>query len=116
MLVTELRDVENVFRFVEVVAVVAIREHSGVEVSGVRLVDVGDDLVVGGGYGKAAGLRGELGGFLVALVAVEDADRNVEVEADGVVGSCAVRKAVFAVVVVVGLERWGQRYRWRRPT
>jgi hypothetical protein len=45
---------------------------------------------------RAVGLGGVFGGLFVALVAVEDADGDVEVEADGVFGAGAV---------VVGLER-----------
>ena len=105
VLVAEAGDVENVLGFVEVVAVVAVGEELGVGIGGPGLVDVGDDLVSRGEYGEAVGLGGVSGGLLIALVAVEDADGDVEGEAYGV---------VRAVAVVVGFERWGRRCRWRR--
>ncbi len=48
VVVAELGDVEDVLRFVEVVAVVAVGEDLCVGVAGPGLVDVGDDLVAGG--------------------------------------------------------------------
>ena len=54
------------------------------------LIDVGDDLVAGGGFREAGGVGLEAAGGFVALVAIEDADGNVEGEAGGAVGSKAV--------------------------
>ena len=42
------------------------------------LIDVGDDLIAGGGDGGAAGVYLVASAFFFALVAVEDAERNGE--------------------------------------
>ncbi len=100
----ELRDGEDVLRFVEVVSGEAVGEALGLGVADPGLVDVGDDLVVGGGLGEAGGVGLEAGGLLVALVAVEDAEGDVDVEADGVLVCRCGRTR---------LRAWGRRCRWR---
>ena len=86
----ELGDREDVLGLVEIVAGVAVGEALGLDVADPGLIDVGDDLVASGGFGEAGGVGLEAGGVLVALVAIEDADGNVDGEAGGVFGSGAV--------------------------
>ncbi len=90
VLIAEAGDVEDVFGFVEVVTVVAVGQDLRVDVAGLGLVDVGDDLVVYRRDGGAVGLGGVFGCLFVALILVEDADWDIEDEADGVFGSGAV--------------------------
>ncbi len=89
----ELGDGEDVFGLVEVVLAVAVGEALGLDVADPGLVDVGDDLVAGGGFGEAGGVGLEAGGGLVALVAIEDADGDVDVEAGGPLGAGEVELA-----------------------
>ena len=68
------------------------------------LIDVGDHLIAGGGDGEAAGLDFVAGALLLALVAVEDAQRNGDADAEGVIGAAAF---------VLGWPGWGRWFRWR---
>ena len=90
-----LGDGEDVVGLVEVVLAVAVGEALGLYVADPGLIDVGDDLIAGGGFGEARGVGLEAGGGFVALVAVEDAEGDVDGEAGGVFG---------AVAVVLGFE------------
>ena len=100
----ELGDGEDVFGLVEVVLAVAVGEALGLNVADPGLIDVGDDLVAGGGFGEAGGVGLEAGGVLVALVAIEDADGDVDGEAGRVARFRCGRTR---------LRGWGRRCRWR---
>ena len=86
----ELRDGEDVLRLVEVVLAEAVGEGLGAGVADPGLVDVGDDLVAGGGLAEAGGVGLVAGGLLVALIAIEEAQGDVDGEAGGVVGAGTV--------------------------
>ncbi len=86
----ELSDIEDVLGLVEIVLAVAVGESLGLDVADPGLVDVRDDLVASGGFGETGGVGLEAGGDLVALVAIEDADGDVDGEAGGVFGSGAI--------------------------
>src|ERR1700723_758062 len=94
MLVGKLRDRQDILRFREIVTVVAIGKYFRRCVSDPGLVHVGIDLVLRCDLAEAVGLRQVFGGVFVALVAVEDAQGNVDTEAGGIIGSGAV---VFAL-------------------
>src|ERR1700722_2336575 len=94
MLVGKLRDRQDILRFREIVTVVAIGKYFGRCVSDPGLVHVGIDLVLRCDLAEAVGLRQVFGGVFVALVAIENAQRNIYTEAGGVIGSGAV---VFAL-------------------
>ena len=79
--ITESRYVENVFSLVEIVPVVAIREYLRVDVAGVkpdRRREMKTFWLCVAVTVEAVRLRSKLGGLLVALVSVEDAQRNVD--------------------------------------
>ena len=97
MLITELRDVQDVLRFVEIVPVIPVREHLRVGVADPGLIDVGDDLVADSKLSEAAGLRDIFTCLLVALVTVEQTKRKVEAEGG---------RVVRAIAIVVGFDRW----------
>ena len=96
VLIAEPRYLEDVLRLIEIVSVVAVRKHLGVRVPSPALIDIGNDLVARSKLGKAASLGDVLARLLIPLIAIEDAQRNVQREANGV---------VRPIAVVVGLKR-----------
>jgi hypothetical protein len=94
MLIAELRDIEHILRFIEIVPVVAIRKHLGIDVANPGFVDISNNLIANCNLSEPAGLREVFAGLFVALVAIEQTQRNAEVEGD---------RVVRAVAVIVGL-------------
>src|ERR1700750_2446791 len=83
--IAELQVVADVRGLVQVMAVVTLGEALSGVVGHPGLIDVGDDLVARGGNSEAAGLDLVAGALLFALIAIEDAQRDVEAKAEAVV-------------------------------
>ena len=72
---------QDIFRFRQVVSVVAVGQDLRRGVSNPSLIDIGVNLIAGRYLRKPAALRQILGGVFVSLVAIEDANGNANVEA-----------------------------------
>ena len=80
-LVGILRNGQYILCFCQIVLVVAIRQYFRSGVGNPRLINIGINLIARRDLRKTAALRQKFGRVFVALVAVEDADRNADVEA-----------------------------------
>src|SRR5580693_3521767 len=93
MPVAEFEVVADALGFVDVVAVVALRDAKSGVISGPCLIHVVHHLVARGGFRKSGRLRFVARALLFALIAIEDAERDGDLKSSAVVGRGAI---VFA--------------------
>src|SRR6202044_3162131 len=96
MFIAELRNIEDVLSFVNIVPVIPIREYLCIHIADPRLVDIRDDLIPRSQLAETRGLGSVFGSLLVALVAVKQAQRNAKAKGGRILRS---------ITVVVGLNR-----------